>query len=148
MTTKREQVLAAVAAVLAAVRVADVPVVFRRNDPFVERMPEGGLPLLCLMDGDPGEPEVLLSPLTYIYTHRAELEVYVAGSAEDRGPAFDAVVTAAGLALAADRTLGGLCDWIMAEAPAAQDLADEGAAGVRAATITVVLIYGTTDPLA
>ena len=53
-----------------------------------------------------------------------------------------------GVALEADRTLGGLCDWIEPEAPASVDLPIEGAAALKAAIITVVLHYTTTGPLA
>ena len=52
-----------------------------------------------------------------------------------------------GTALAADRTLGGLCDWVEAEAPRPVDLPVEGAASLKAATIAVVLHYATDDPL-
>ena len=53
-----------------------------------------------------------------------------------------------GTVLAADRTLGGLCDWVEAEAPRAVDLPVEGAASFKAAVIPVVLHYTTADPLA
>ena len=49
--------------------------------------------------------------------------------------------------LAADRTLGGLCDWVEAEAPRPVDLAIEGAATFKAAVIPIVLHYASTDPL-
>ena len=50
--------------------------------------------------------------------------------------------------LSADRTLGGLCDWVEAEAPRPVDLAVDGAAALKAAVIPVVLHYATSDPLA
>jgi hypothetical protein len=71
--------------------------------------------LLILRDGDPGDPEVTLSPLRYHYQHRTEIEAVVQGT--DRDASFDTLIASAGAALAADRTLGGLCDWIEAEAP-------------------------------
>ena len=55
---------------------------------------------------------------------------------------------AIGTALEADRTLGGLCDWVEPEAPASVDLPIEGAVALKAAVITVVLHYTTTGPLA
>ena len=58
------------------------------------------------------------------------------------------LIAAIGTAMEADRTLGGLCDWVEAEAPAAVDLPVEGAAALKAAVITVVLHYTTTGPLA
>jgi hypothetical protein len=107
-----------------------------------ERVPSEGL--LILRDGEPGELEVTLSPPAYHYQHRAEIEAVVQGG--DRDAAFDALTASIGTALAADRTLGGLCGWV-AEAPRLVDLPVEGAASLKAATIAVVLHYTTDDPL-
>ncbi len=43
-----------------------------RGDVLPERVPSAGL--LILRDGEPGDPEVTLSPLRYHYQHRAEIE--------------------------------------------------------------------------
>ena len=48
----------------------------------------------------------------------------------------------------ASTTLGGLCDWVEAEAPRPVDLPVEGAASLKAAVIPVVLHYSTADQLA
>ena len=140
MPTHRETILAALHALLSA-----LPATALRGDALPERVPAGGL--LILRDGEPGEPEVTLSPLRYHYQHRAELEVVVqAGTG--RASAFDILIAAIGTALETDRTLGGLCDWVEPEAPASVDLPIEGAAALKAAVITVVLHYTTTGPLA
>ena len=115
-----------------------------RGDVLPERVPTDGL--LILRDGEPGEPEVTLSPLRYHYQHRAEIEVVVPGT--DRDAAFDTLVASVGAAIATDHTLGGLCDWVEPEAPASVDLPVEGAAALKAAVIIVVLHYTTTGPLA
>lgn len=117
--------------------------VARRNENLPERIPPEGL--LILRDGDPGEPEVTLSPLTYHFEHRAELEVILQGT--DRDARFDALCQSIAALLAADRTLGGLCDWIEAEAPRPVDLPIDGAAPLKAAVIPVVLHYSAPDPL-
>ena len=52
-----------------------------------------------------------------------------------------------GTALSAERTLGGLCDWVEAEAPRPVDFAVDGAATLKAAVIPIVLHYATADPL-
>ena len=139
MPTKRETILAALHARLQTLA---APVL--RGEVLPERIPATGL--IILRDGKPGDPEVTLSPLTYFYEHRAELEVVVqAGNGRDA--LFDVLTADIGVALAADRTLGGLCDWVEAEAPEPVDLPIEGAATLKAAVITIVLHYATQDPL-
>ena len=65
-----------------------------------------------------------------------------------RDAAFDALKLAVGVAIAADRTLGGLCDFVQGEAPAPVELPIEGAEGLKAASLGIVLSYATSDPLA
>jgi len=138
MPTPRETILAALQARLSTPHVTAL-----RGEVLPERVPAEGL--LILRDGEPGEPEVTLSPLTYHYQHRAEIEAVVQGS--DRDAAFDALCASIGAALAADRTLGGHCDCVEAEAPRPVDLPVEGAASLKVAVIPVVLHYSTSDPL-
>ena len=140
MPTTRETILTALADLLRTI--PHVPVL--RGEVLPERIPPAGL--MILRDGEPGEPEVTLSPLRYHYQHRAEVEAVVQGAARDA--VFDTLSASIGTALAADRTLGGLCDWIEAEAPQPVDLPVEGAASLKAAVISVVLHYSTADPLA
>lgn len=139
MPTTRESILAALHA-----RLQPLVATVLRDEVLPERIPPAGL--VILRDGQPGEPEVTLSPLRYHFQHRAELEVIIQG-ANDRATAFDTLIAAIGTALAADRTLGGLCDWVEAEAPASVDLPVEGAVSLKAAVVTVVLHYTTADPL-
>jgi hypothetical protein len=138
MSTTRETILTALHARLSA-----LPATVLRGDVLPERVSADGL--LILRDGEPGEPEVTLSPLAYHYQHRAEIEVVVQGPSRDA--AFDALCDSIGMALAADRTLDGLCDWVEAEAPQPVDLPVEGAASLKAGVIPVVLHYTTADPL-
>ena len=140
MPTTRESVLAALNA-----RLQSLAALILRDEVLPERIPIAGL--IILRDGQPGEPEVTLSPLRYHYQHRAELEVVVQAS-NGRTGAFDDLIAAIGAALESDRTLCGLCDWVEPEAPASVDLPIEGAAALKAAIITVVLHYTTTGPLA
>ena len=139
MASKRELILAAL-----HVRLQTLAAPVLRGDVLPERIPPAGL--IILRDGKPGDPEVTLSPLTYFYEHRAELEVVIqAGTGRDA--LFDTLAAYIGSVLAADRTLGGLCDWVEAEAPEPVDLPIEGAAALKAAVIVVVLHYATPDPL-
>jgi hypothetical protein len=139
MPITRETILTALYA-----RLSDLPATALRGEVLPERVPAAGL--LILRDGDPGEAEVTLSPLRYHYQHTAEIEAIVQGG--DRDAAFDALCASIGAAVATDRTLGGLCDWAEAEAPRPVDLPEEGAAGLKAAVIPVILHYSLADPLA
>ena len=140
MPTARETVLAALLA-----RLQPLAALTLRDEVLPERIPAAGL--IILRDGQPGEPEVTLSPLRYHYQHRAELEVVVQAGTS-RASAFDTLIAAIGTTLEIDRTLGGLCDWVEPEAPASVDLPIEGAAALKAAIVTVVLHYTTNGPLA
>lgn len=138
-----EKVLKALLAALEAAKPTGAKVL--RNEVLPERIPAAGL--IILRDGNPGEPEPLMSPPHYYYEHRAEVDVIVDRPPTARDGAFDALKQAVGAAIAADRTLGGLCDYALGEAPAPLMLPIEGAEGFKAATIPVVLTYGTADPL-
>lgn len=140
MPTNRETILQALHA---ALQTQPAPVL--RGEVLPERVPAAGL--MILRDGDPGEPVVTLSPLHYHYHHRTEIEAVLQTGA-GRDAAFDMLVAGVGIAIAADRTLGGLCDWVEAEAPRPLDLPIEGAATLKAAVIPVLLHYSTSDPLA
>ncbi|WP_210879789.1 acyl-CoA transferase [Roseovarius autotrophicus] len=141
MPTPRETILTAMADLLRTV--LHVPVL--RGAVLPERIPAAGL--IILRDGDPGDPAVTLSPLAYHYQHRAELEVLVQAS-DGRDALFDDLCASIGAVIGADRTLGGRCDWVEAEAPRPVDLPVEGAASLKAGVITIVLHYSTADPLA
>lgn len=143
MTSKREAVLSAVRLLIAsALPAAEV----KRNLAKAERIPPGGL--VVVRDGDPGEPETTLSPLTYHFEHRIVAEIAASEAAgAPREQALDAMLRAIGAAIAANRTLGGLCDWLEAEAPSTDDAEATGSAPVRFALLTLVASYATTDPL-
>jgi hypothetical protein len=145
--TVRETVLQALQARLEAhlassMLLEPLPLFLREQDgPDV--LPPGGL--VILRDGSPGEPEVMLSPLTYLYEHRAEIDVMVAGA--ERIRRFDLICAAIGTALPVGDTLGGLCDWTEAQAPEPVAVVTEGGETVKAATIGVTLTYSTPSPL-
>lgn len=139
MTTQRETILNAL-----LVRLSTLPATALRGEVLPERVPANGL--LILRDGQPGDPDVTLSPLRYHFQHRAELEVILQAVA-DRDARFAALLGQIASALAADRTLGGLCDWVEAAAPEPVDLAVEGAASLKAAVVPIILHYSLADPL-
>jgi hypothetical protein len=139
MASKREQVLQALHVRLQSVPLAKV----ERNRLRPERLPPEGL--VILRDGDVGEPEILLSPLSYVWTHAARIEAF-SGSADPDGH-LDDLLMAIATALTADPTLGGLVDLIDIGAPDFDAAAPEGGADVKAAIVSVRLIYETADPL-
>jgi hypothetical protein len=136
----RESILVALFAALSTISGPKV----LRNESLPTRIPAGGI--LILRDGDPGEPEVTLSPLAYHYEHRAEIEVLMqVKTAQDT--AFDNLCVAIGARITANRTLGGLCDWIEGAAPVPVELTLEGGEPMKAAIVSVMLIYKTAQPL-
>jgi len=142
MPTPRETVLQALLAALETMPVATV----LREEVLPERIPSAGL--VILRDGDLGSPEVMLSPLSYYYEHKAEVGVIVQGrTPTSRATAFDALAQNIGAVIAANRTLGGLCDWIEASASKPVDLPVEGGEALKAAVIEITLNYTTVDPL-
>lgn len=145
MTSRREQVLAALHGVLRSQVEVGLTRLVERNLVLPDAIPPDGL--VILRDGTPGEPEVTLSPLMYHYEHEAEVELFAQTIDGTNDAALDDLGAAVGAALAADRTLGGLCDWAEASAPVPTDLPVEGAASIKAALVTVTLHYSTPDPL-
>lgn len=140
--SKREQVISALFARLEAIPLAAV----KRNEALPQAVPAGGL--VILRDGDPGEPDVTLSPRTEFYSHRAEIEAFVTQPIGGGGEAaLDAMLGEIGVAMAADRSLGGLAENLIWSAPETSVLAIEGAAPILTARITVTIEYLVSDPL-
>jgi hypothetical protein len=139
MVSKREQVLLALLAQLRSIPLVKV----ERNRMRPERVPPEGL--LILRDGDLGEPEVLLSPLIYVWTHSARVEVY-SGSA-DPDAHMDALLISLGEALNADTSLGGLVDLMEIGSPDFDGAAPDGGSDIKAAVVPIRLNYETSQPL-
>ncbi|CAO4170970.1 hypothetical protein [Methylorubrum extorquens] len=143
MPSKREQVIEAVAAL---VKQALPKAVHYRNAVKQRTIPANGY--VNVDDSDPGEPEVTLNPTTWIYEHELPVEVAANAtrtvSAEAR---LDTMLQAIGTAVAADRTLGGLCDYLQVSAASTEPLTGEGAPVSRLAVVAITAVYGTTDPL-
>lgn len=143
MTSKAEQILQALTALLATVPGARV----ERNTALPERIPVGGL--IVVRDGDPGEPDQALGGFAdAYYSHRIDVEVYVQdGDAAARDAAFDTLIQAIGIALASDPTLGGLAFGMTYGRPAVDVEAVEGAAAIKTGTLEVALEYEAPAPL-
>jgi hypothetical protein len=142
--TGHERALAGLYVVLSTVSAGGVPPLLQRQSGWPDVLPEVGL--LTLLDGEPGEPEITLSPLTYTYTRRALVELAVAGPDEDQRIArVEALLLSLGKALDADPTLGGAVEWCTPEAPSVRD--DVIGGSVRVASVPVLLTYDTSGPL-
>ena len=140
MPSQREAILSALVETLRTNLTASV----RRNEALPEKVPSTGL--VVLRDGELGEPEVLLSPVSYLWRHRAPLDVVVGGAAE-RDAALDTLLIAIGSVLDAHRTLDGLVDYLEIGAPSFEVVPIEGAAPVKGAVVPVILHYETSSPL-
>lgn len=142
MTTTRETILQALFTRLQTISGPKI----LRNEVLPEKVPHGGL--IVLRDGDAGQPEVTLSPLSYYWQHQAVLEVLVThGDSATRDTAMDDLFAAIAAVITADRTLGGLCDLVTTQAPVVSTLGIDGAPSVKAATVNIELIYTTADQL-
>lgn len=144
MASKREQIIEAVMTTIAA---ALPGVKVERNADKPERIPLNGL--VVIRDGEAGEPEeVTLSPLTYFYAHRVGVEIAVlADASASREQRLDAILGAIGAAVAANRTLGGLVDFVEVTAPFTDDLEADGAYSARWASVDLIVHFETSDPL-
>lgn len=133
--SKREIVLNALFEKLSTLNVT-----VKRNDPLPQKIPEGGL--VILRDGNVGEPEVLLSPPRYIFTHRAELEVVVQKvTSAERDQALDWLLIEIGEVLEADPTLEGKVDHMHADPPEFVDEQIDGGVTIKGAIVPIVLEY-------
>lgn len=144
MPSKREAILRALDARLKAA-LHPLRVDCGRNESVPTKIALRGR--VILRDGEPGEPEVTLSPPIWAYQHRAELEVYFQGADGCRELPLDDLLVQISQAIATDRTLGGLCDWCEPEAAQPSDIPVQAGLTFSAVTVGVWLHYQTTDPL-
>ncbi len=139
--SKKEQVLKGVLALLTATYAGgDVA----RNEAKPKAVNANGT--VRMRDGDPGDPEIDLSPLTYNFAHRIPLEVAIPPG-DDQESALDTLLRPLGVAIRADRTLGGLCQYVDVEMPSTSQLETTGAEAVLWADFAIVASYATNDPL-
>lgn len=148
MSSIRDRVLDAVkAAIVAALPNADVKLQGNEDDDAKARsIGPGGT--VIIRAGDPGEPEVYLSPRTYVYAHRIPIEV-AAFASDTQTPAkiVDAMLVAIGEQVDLDPSFGGLCDDSECEAPQSDDLETLGVKSGQWSNGAIIAIYGTPNPL-
>ena len=143
MASKREQVLSALYNDLLTLQSTTVSVYRNLDNP---QKVDGGL--IIMRDGATDQPDVLLSPLTYIYQHLVNVEVMVQNAdVNQRSSQLDALLVSIGGVINTNRSLGGLAEWVEAEAPAFVEQSIEGASTVKMATLSIMVRFVTNDPL-
>ena len=98
--------------------------------------------------GDPGEPEIDLSPPTWWWERSFPVEL--AAKDEPGRPAQEVLAEMAmrvGTAIAVDPYLGGLCTWLDATAPVDGEADERGAVPIAWTDFAIVASYSTTSPL-
>jgi hypothetical protein len=120
--------------------------VVKRNAALPERVSDHAMAIL--RDGEMGEPEVSLSPLTYHWQHQVVIELFVADpDASARDARMDGLLSELATLIEADRTLGGVIEYAEIGAPKFDGLASDGSSGIKACLLPVVLYYSSSSPL-
>lgn len=118
----------------------------KRNAALPERVSDQAMAIL--RDGEMGEPEVSLSPLTYHWQHQVAIELFVADSdASARDTRMDGLLVELAILIEADRTLNGVIEYAEIGPPKFDELAPDGTSGIKACLLPVVLHYSSTGPL-
>jgi hypothetical protein len=142
MSSVRENALQALLTVLQTIPSVTV----KRNESLPVKIPDSGL--IILFDGDVTVAETLLSPLRYILQHRAEVQVAVQKATPTvRDTALDGILTNIAAAMTNNQTLSGTVDVAVLEAPQFTDEPIEGAAGLKIASVPVMLEYVANTPI-
>ena len=142
MSSIRETALQALFVVLQGV----AGVTVKRGEILPVKIPDNGL--IILFDGEITVAETLLSPLRYLIQHRAEVQVAVQKpAASARDAALDAILTSIAAAIVGNPRLNSTVDVAMLEAPQVTDEPVEGAAGLKIATVPVLLEYIANTPI-
>lgn len=141
--SQRENAIGALFAVLGQLSLGTV---VKRNAALPERIADHAMAIL--RDGEMGEPEVSLSPLTYHWQHQVAIELFVANpDAAARDSRMDGLLVELAALIEADRTLAGVVEYAEIGQPKFDELAPEGTSGIKACLLPVVLHYSSAGPL-
>ena len=141
--SQRENAIGALFAVLGQLSLGTT---VKRNAALPERIADHAMAIL--RDGEMGEPEVSLSPLTYHWQHQVAIELFVADpDASTRDARMDGLLTELASLIEADRTLAGVVEYAEIGQPKFDELAPEGTSGIKACLLPVVLHYSSAGPL-
>ncbi len=141
--SQRENAIGALFAVLGQLSLGTM---VKRNAALPERIADHAMTIL--RDGEMGEPEVSLSPLTYHWQHQVAIELFVADpDASTRDSRMDGLLTELASLIEADRTLAGVVEYAEIGPPKFDELAPDGSSGIKACLLPVVLHYSSAGPL-
>ena len=141
--SQRESAIGALFAVLGELSLGAT---VKRNAALPERVSDQAMAIL--RDGEMGEPEVSLSPLTYHWQHQVAIELFVADpDASARDARMDGLLVELATLIEADRTLGGVIEYAEIGPPKFDELAPDGTSGIKACLLPVVLHYSSPGPL-
>ena len=141
--SQRENAIGALFAVLGQLSLGAT---VRRNAALPERVSDQAMAIL--RDGEMGEPEVTLSPLTYHWQHQVAIELFVADpDASERDARMDGLLVELAALIELDRTLGGFVEYAEIGPPKFDELAPDGTSGIKACLLPVVLHYSSPGPL-
>ncbi len=146
MSQRPSQRESAIGALFAVLGQLSLGVMTKRNASLPERLSEHAMAVL--RDGEMGEPEVSLSPLTYHWQHQVAIEIFVADpDASERDKRMDGLLVELAALIEADRTLGGVIEYAEIGPPKFDELAPDGLSGIKACLLPVVLHYSSSGPL-
>ena len=141
--SQRENAIGALFAVLGQLSLGTM---VKRNTALPERISDHAMAIL--RDGEMGEPEVSLSPLTCHWQHQVAIELFVADpNASTRDARMDGLLTELATLIEADRTLAGVVEYAEIGQPKFDELAPEGTSGIKACLLPVVLHYSSAGSL-
>jgi hypothetical protein len=141
--SQRENAIGALFAVLGRLSLGTT---VKRNAALPERIADHAMAIL--RDGEMGEPEVSLSPLTYHWQHQVAIELFVADpDTSTRDSRMDGLLTELAFLIETDRTLAGVVEYAEIGQPKFDELAPEGTSGIKACLLPVVLHYSSAGPL-
>ena len=144
--SQRESAIGALFAVLGQLSLGTSGTTVKRNATLPERVPDHAMAIL--RDGEMGEPEVSLSPLTYHWQHQVAIELFVADpGASARDMRMDGLLLELAALIEADRTLGGVIEYADIGPPKFDELAPDGSSGIKGCLLPVVLHYSSSGPL-
>ncbi len=142
----REQAIGALFAVLGQLSLGASGAAVKRNAALPERVAEHAF--VILRDGEMGEPDVSLSPLTYHWQHQVVIELFVAHpDASERDARMDGLLIELASLIDADRSLGAVVEYAEIGPPKFDELAPDGSSGIKACLLPVVLHYSSAGPL-